>query len=173
VVERRKKVYEKLASDEQGDLLKTFLPFLSRGKFINVATCNLERMPNVAPKLIAKAAKNFVFVIDYVLGTTFANLRENPRISLSFIDDRTLTGYQLNGTATVLEKGDEFDELAEEFQQIKTNFTVERILYNVRTGEKASPIELNLPEKFAIIKIRVIEIVEISSSGNLKSKFAV
>jgi predicted pyridoxine 5'-phosphate oxidase superfamily flavin-nucleotide-binding protein len=173
VEQRRRKVYEKVDPEEKNDLLKTFLPFLSRGKFVNVATCNLERMPNVAPKLIAKVEKNFIFVIDYVIGTTFTNLKENPRISLSFIDDRTLTGYQLNGTATVFEKGQEFEELAEEFQQIKTNFTVERILYNVRTGEKASPIELSLPEKFAIIKIRVIEIVEISSSGSLKSKFAI
>jgi predicted pyridoxine 5'-phosphate oxidase superfamily flavin-nucleotide-binding protein len=172
MMERRKKVYEKVEPGEKDDLLKTFLPFLSKGKFVNVATCNRERMPNVAPKLIAKVEKNSIYVIDYVIGTTFMNLKENPRISLSFVDDRTLTGYQLNGTATALEKGAQFDELAEEFQQIKTNFTVERILYNVRTGEKASPIELNLPERFVIIKIRVIEIVEISSSGSLKSKFA-
>lgn len=173
MVERRKKVIEKVGSEEKEELLKTYMPFLSRGKFVNAATCNLERMPNVAPKLIAKVERNFIYLVDYVIGTTFVNLKENPRISLCFVDDRSLTGYQLNGTASVLERGEEFETLAEEFQQIKTNFTVERILFNVRTGEKASPIELSLPEKFALIKIRVIEVVEISSAGTLKSKFAI
>jgi hypothetical protein len=50
----------------------------------------------------------------------------------------------LNGAVTVLASGEEFEKLAEEFQQIKTNFTVERILFNVRTGEKASSLDLSL-----------------------------
>ena len=173
MVERRRKVIEKVEPEEKERLLKRFLPFLSKGKFVNVATCNRERMPNVAPKLIAKLDGNVVYCVDYVMGSTYANLRENPRVSVCFVDERTLTGYQLNGTATVIEKGEEFDALAEDFQQIKTDFTVERILYNVRTGEKVSPIDLVLPEKFAIIKVRVIEIVEIGSSGSLSSKFAI
>ena len=169
---RRKKIVEKISQEEKENLLNNYLPFLSSGRFVDVATCNRERMPNVAPKLIAKTEKNILYLIDYVIGTTYANLKENPRVSLSFIDNRTLTGYQLNGTATIMERGEEFERLSEEFQQIKTEFTVERILYNIRTGEKASPSEFSLPEKFAILKINVIEIVEISSSGGLTSKVA-
>ena len=55
---------------------------------------------------------------------------------------------------------------------MKTDFTVERILLNLRTGKKRSPTELAMPEKFVILKIKVIEIVEISTSGGLKSKVA-
>lgn len=171
--ERRKKMIEKVSPQEKHDLLKSLLYFLTGGKFVNVATCNLERMPNVAPKLIAKVDDDNLYIVDYVLGTTYVNIKENPRVSVSFVDDKTFTGYQLNGTATVIEKGPEFERLAEEFQKIKTDFTVERILYNVRTGEKASASpEFSLPEKFAILRIKVIEIVEISSTGHLKSRFS-
>ncbi len=171
-IDRKKRIVEKVTAKEKENLLSHLGHFLSRGKFVNVATCSLERMPNVATKLVVKTAANILYLIDYVIGKTYHNLKENPRVSVSFIDDKSLTGFQLNGTATLLEHGEEFDKLSEDFQQIKTNFTVERILLNIRTGEKASPLEFSLPEKFAILKISVIEIVEISSSGVLRSKLA-
>ncbi len=172
-MEKRKRIIEKATPAQRENFLHELLPYLSCGKFVNVGTCSLERMPNVAPKLIAKVHQNVLYLVDYVLGRTFSNLSENPRVSVSFIDDRTLTGYQLNGTVDILQKGDEFEKLAEEFQDIKTRFTVERILFNLRSREKASPLEFALPEKFAILKIKVIEIVEISSSGGLRSRLAI
>jgi predicted pyridoxine 5'-phosphate oxidase superfamily flavin-nucleotide-binding protein len=171
-MEKRKKTIEKVSPAEKEKFLSGLLPFLSSGRFVNVASCSSERMPNVAPKLVAKTDKNILYLIDYVIGRTYGNLKENPRISLSFNDDRTLTGYQLNGTVDILEAGEEFEKLAEEFQQIKTKFTVERIIFNLRTGEKTAPLELGLSEKFVILKVKVIEIVEISSTGGLRSKLA-
>ncbi|OIO35243.1 MAG: hypothetical protein AUJ74_07315 [Candidatus Omnitrophica bacterium CG1_02_44_16] len=170
---KSKKIVEKVTLKERDSLLVGFLPFLAKGKFVNVATCSDERMPNVAPKLIAKTEKNIIYLIDYVIGKTYSNLKENPRVSLSFINDRTLTGYQMNGSVDILEFGEEFEKFIEEFQKIKTDFTVERILLNVRTGEKAIPLDLSLPDQFAILKVKVIEIVEIGSSGSLKSRLAI
>ncbi len=169
---KAKKTVEKVTPKERDSLLAGFLPFLAKGKFVNVATCSNERMPNVAPKLIAKTDKNVIYLIDYVIGKTYSNLKDNPRVSLSFIDDRTLTGYQMNGSVDILESGEEFEKFIEEFQKIKTDFTVERILLNVRTGEKAAPLDFSMPDKFAILKVKVIEIVEIGSSGSLRSKLA-
>ncbi|MFH0941185.1 MAG: pyridoxamine 5'-phosphate oxidase family protein [Candidatus Omnitrophota bacterium] len=169
---KAKRTVEKVTPKERDSLLVGFLPFLAKGKFVNVATCSNERMPNVAPKLIAKTEKNIIYLIDYVIGKTYSNLKENPRASLSFINDRTLTGYQMNGSVDVLESGEEFEKFIEEFQKIKTDFTVERILLNVRIGEKATPLDLSMPDQFAILKVKVIEIVEIGSSGSLRSKLA-
>ena len=169
---KAKRTVEKVTPKERDSLLVGFLPFLAKGKFVNVATCSNERMPNVAPKLIAKTEKNIIYLIDYVIGKTYSNLKENPRASLSFINDRTLTGYQMNGSVDVLESGEEFEKFIEEFQKIKTDFTVERILLNVRIGEKAASSDLSMPDQFAILKVKVIEIVEIGSSGSLRSKLA-
>lgn len=169
----KKKTIERISAVEKENLLNSFLPFMSKGKFVNVSTCNMERMPNVAPKLVAKIEKNILYLIDYVMGKTYSNLKVNPRVSLSFFDERTLTGYQLNGSVTVIENGEEFDKLAEEFQKIKTDFNVERILYNVRSGIRSRPLDFSMPENFAVLKIKIIEIIEISSSGSLNAKYAV
>ncbi len=171
-VHKKKKIIERISPQERDRLMVQLSVFLQKGSFVNVGTCSLERMPNVAPKLVAKVERNIVYLIDYVMGRTHHNLKENPRISVSLVDGKTFTGYQLNGTVDILEEGEEFNKLAEEFQKIKTDFTVERILLNVRTGEKATPSEFSLPEKFAIIKAKVIEIVEITSSGGLRSRLA-
>ncbi len=172
-MERRKKIFERVTSEQKPQLLQKFMPFLSKGKFVNVATCNNERMPNVSPKLVAKFEKNMLYLVDYVMGSTYVNIKENPRVSLSFVDESTLTGYQLNGTSTVLESGPEYAALVEEFHQIQTDFTVQRILYNVRSGGKSNPAALPMPDRFAILKVRVIEIVEITSSGHLKSQYTI
>lgn len=169
----KKRIVEKISSVEKANLLVSFLPFLSKGKFVNVSTCNMERMPNVAPKLVAKVEGNVLYLIDYVMGKTYANLKSNPRVSLSFFDESTLTGYQLNGSVTVIENGEEFEKFADEFQRIKTDFNIERILYNVRTGGRSRPLDFSMPENFAVLKIKIIEIIEISSSGNLNAKYAV
>jgi predicted pyridoxine 5'-phosphate oxidase superfamily flavin-nucleotide-binding protein len=172
-MERRKKIFERVPSSEKPLLLQKFLPFLSKGKFVNVATCNNERMPNVSPKLVAKLDKNMLYLVDYVMGSTYVNIKENPRVSLSFVDERTLTGYQLNGTATVMESGLEYVALVEEFHRIQTDFTVERILSNVRSGGKSDAAAVPMPDRFAVLKVRIIEIVEITSSGHLKSRYTI
>jgi len=168
----KRKAVKKMTLEHGELLLKKLLPFLSKGRFVSVATSSEERMPNVALKIIAKVEKNVIYVVDHVIGTTYANLKRNPRVALGFVDEKSFTGYQLNGTATLMERGQEFEALAEEFQKIKTDFTVQRILYNVRSGGQVPPLELALPERFAIIKIRVIEVVEVAASGALRSQFA-
>lgn len=172
-MERKRKLIEKVPLEEREHLLKNILPFLPEGRFVYIGTCSFEKAPNVAPKMIIKAEKNILYLADYVIGRTHANLTLNPRASVSFIDEKTLTGYQLNGTADVIEKGEEYERLVEVFQRIKTDFTVERILLNLRTGERIPPQELAIPERMCILKIKVVEIVEIGASGSLKSKCAI
>lgn len=41
-MDKKKRIVEELAPQEKEDILANFAPFLSKGKFVNVATCNLE-----------------------------------------------------------------------------------------------------------------------------------
>ncbi|MFH0876935.1 MAG: pyridoxamine 5'-phosphate oxidase family protein [Candidatus Omnitrophota bacterium] len=172
-MEKKRKIIENVTHEEKEKILQNFVPFLTQGKFVNIGTCNLERMPNVAPKPVLHIKDDTIFLIDYVMGRTYTNLSKNPRASLSFMDESTLTGYQLSGPVTILENGEEFRELSEEFQKIKTDLLVERILLNVRAGRKSTAPQQTLPERFAVLKFKVLEIVEIASSGVLRSKLSI
>jgi predicted pyridoxine 5'-phosphate oxidase superfamily flavin-nucleotide-binding protein len=137
-------------------------------EFVSVATCDLEGRPNAAPKFVLRVENHFVYLVDYSIGRTSQNLRANPRISISFIDDNTLMGYQLNGPVEVINKGQEYDTLVKDLSQKELELSSKRIIEGVTKGKSHEGFELNLSERFIIFKVIVEEIVEIASSGTLK-----
>ena len=149
-------------------LLKKAVDFLRKREFISVGTCDFEGNPNVAPKLLLKIEDSSIYLIDYIVGRTFANLKANPKVSLSFFDIDTLTGYQINGPVEIMEKGPLHDKLLRELSAKKVELSVKRIIEGVNKEKGHGAFEMFLPEKVVMFKIQIKEIVEISSSGKLE-----
>lgn len=143
---------------------------LKSREFVSVATCDLEGRPNAAPKFILKLENNFIYLVDYIVGRTSRNLKINPRISISFMDNDTLMGYQLNGSVELISRGQEYDTLVKDLSQKELELSARRIIEGVTKGKSHEGFELNLSEKFVIFKVKVEEIVEIASSGTLKTE---
>ncbi|MCU0665563.1 MAG: pyridoxamine 5'-phosphate oxidase family protein [Candidatus Omnitrophica bacterium] len=141
---------------------------LKQKEFISVATSSLKGKPNAAPKFILKCEGNFIYLIDYTIGTTWENLKVNPLISLSFMDTETLLGYQLNGKAHILENGHEYEKIFHELSQKQVSLSASRIIEGISKGKKHSSFELAIPEKFVVLRIEVKELVEIKPSGGLQ-----
>lgn len=141
--------------------------FTSR-EFINVATCDLKGNPNVAPKFILKSEEPYLYLADYVLGRTWQNLKENQRVSLSFMDLNSLTGYQFNGKAEIIERGAEYDTLLEEVNAREISLSAKRILEGLDSGEKHTSFEVAFSEKVVVFKIRIEEYAEITPFGKVK-----
>jgi len=137
-------------------------------EFVSVATCNLEGRPNAAPKFLLKVEENFVYLVDYFIGTTFRNLRINPKVSISFMDTDSLVGYQLNGAVTIVEMGPEFEFLVKDLLQREVDLSTRRIIEGVSKEKRHAGFELSMPDKFVIFKVKIEEIVEMVSSGILK-----
>ena len=72
---------------------KDLKAILKSRSFLNVATCDLENNPNLAPKLLLRVEKDVIYLGDYVIGRTFRNLKINPRVSLGFMDGENLIGF--------------------------------------------------------------------------------
>lgn len=150
-------------------MLKINLTEILKGRvFINAATCDFNGRPNVAPKFLLKSDDKFIYLVDYVLGMTFSNLKINPRISIAVMNIDNLTGYQINGSVEILEDGPLFDQMLDEVAQKQIELSVERIISGVGKGKKHESFEVALPKRFAVFKVRAEEIVEISSSGRLE-----
>lgn len=136
--------------------------------FVPVATCDLEGSPNVAPKFFLKVENNHIYLIDYVIGRTFQNLVVNPRASLAITDRDSLTGYQINGGVEILSEGPVHDKLVNEFQTREINLSSKRIVEGVLRGESHQNFEVAFPKKVVVFKVKISEVVEIRSSGELK-----
>ena len=144
------------------------IELLKSREFVSVATCDLEGRPNAAPKFILKLENNFIYLVDYSIGRTSRNLGINPKISISFMDNNALMGYQLNGSVEIINSGQEYDVLVKDLAQKELELSTRRIIEGVTKGKPHEGFELSLSEKFIIFKVKVEEIVEIASSGTLK-----
>jgi uncharacterized protein len=146
---------------------KEALEVLRRKEFVSIGTADKKGSPNAVPKFLLKIEKNFVYLIDYTLARTAANLAQNPKASLSFVDINNLIGYRLDGPASVIEKGKEFDKIAKELKQKLISLSADRVIEASRTGRRTGHYELEIPDKFLVIKIRVREVAKLGSQGDL------
>ena len=137
-------------------------------EFISVATSDLRSTPNAAPKFLLKVEGEYIYLIDYIIGRTFRNLQVNPRASLSFIDNSTLTGYQINGKVEIVDSGLEYASIVAELQRKEIDLSIKRIVDGVTKGQSHKAYEVGTPEQFIILKIKMEEVFEIRPSGTLK-----
>jgi predicted pyridoxine 5'-phosphate oxidase superfamily flavin-nucleotide-binding protein len=78
-----------------------------------VATADAKGMPNVVPKVdIAILGENEIVFADLYSHQTKKNLKQNPHISICVVNPASYTGYQLKGKAKIIERGKEYDALA-------------------------------------------------------------
>lgn len=151
-------------------LKKKIIPLLKSRLFLIISTCNLERIPSAAPKFILKCEKNYIYLVDYTFGRIWENLKVNPKASLSLINQDDLTGYQINGSVELIDKGSAYDKAVIELEERKVNLTVERIVQGVRRGASHKSFEVLLPKHLVVFKIKIEEIIEISPTGSIKKE---
>ena len=136
--------------------------------FISVATSDLENRPNAAPKFLLKIQGNFIYLVDYIVGRTYQNLKVNPRVSLSFFESATLTGYQINGHVEIIDQGAEFITVLNELRAKEIDLSTKRVIDGVTKGKAHQAYEVTIPEEFVILKVKAEEVVEMTPSGMLK-----
>jgi len=143
---------------------------LEKKGFVSIGTSDAKGNPCVVPKFLITVDDDFIYLADYLIGSTFENLKVNPKISVAVVDMNTLIRYQINGKAEIIDKGLEYDKLVNELRGKELNFTVERVVNGIQTGKKHKNFEVVFPNRFVVIKIRVKEIIKISSIGKLEKR---
>jgi predicted pyridoxine 5'-phosphate oxidase superfamily flavin-nucleotide-binding protein len=152
------------------EFTKKALELVRKREFVSIATTDLNNRPNAAPKFVLKVDDACVYLIDYIMGRTYENLRQNPVASLSLLDQETLKGYQLNGPVEIIEKGQLFNEIFKEMDARKISLTAKHIIEEIRGGAKHESFEVMMPEKFVILKVSIEDIAEINPTGELARK---
>jgi predicted pyridoxine 5'-phosphate oxidase superfamily flavin-nucleotide-binding protein len=147
---------------------KNIKALIESKEFISVATCDLEGRPNAAPKFLLKVEASYIYLVDYIIGKTFSNLKINPRVSLSLFDNNTLMGYQLNGKVEIIDSGLEYSATLNDLARKEINLSTTRIIEGVIKGQVHKAYEVAASKQFVILKVKVEEIVQIQSSGALQ-----
>jgi len=149
-----------MAMDKLSKLLRT-------REFVSFATADMQGQPNASPKLLLKFEKPYVYLIDYSFGRTVENLKVNPKAALSLMDLENLEGYRICGPAELIETGEEFERTAKELGKKLIQLSANRVIEGSRTGKKFSHYELEIPNKFVVIKFKAEEVLKIGTRGDL------
>ena len=149
-------------------LSKELIGLMEKKEFVSVATCDFKGRPNAAPKFVLKVESDRAYLVDYTIGTSWKNLKVNPRISMSLIDERTLKGYQINGSVHIIKKGKLYDKMRDEMTNKEVRLTTQRIIDEVRGHPTHETFEVLISEKFVIFEVRIDEVVEMDIHGGLK-----
>ena len=67
-------------------IIEKALELIKGLEFVELATADKAGKPNSAPKFFLKTNGKIVYLIDYSIGKTAENLKENSKVSLSFLD---------------------------------------------------------------------------------------
>ncbi len=140
---------------------------LQKREFVSVATVGRDGQPNSVPKFLFRGKGNYLYLVDYVFGKTVTNIRENPRVSVSFMDLDNLEAYRFNGTARLIESGKVFQTVLKLWDAKVLKLSTDRVIEAVRTGKKRHHYEVEMTERFVILKIHVENVIKIGRRGDI------
>jgi predicted pyridoxine 5'-phosphate oxidase superfamily flavin-nucleotide-binding protein len=88
-----------------------------KNKMAWVATASLDGMPNTTPKGTVKLLddEHLVFA-DLLSLKTRENLQKNPKVAVTVIDDKSHKGFQMKGSAELLDSGALFEQIVEQLK---------------------------------------------------------
>ena len=104
-----------------------------------------------------------LYLLDLYRGRTYANLKENKRISVIAVDEHHFLGYCLKGKAQIIPREKLPDKIIRAWEERITSRITQRVLRNIRE-EKGHPRhpEALLPEPAYMIAVKVEEIVDLT-----------
>lgn len=129
-----------------------------------VSTIDKEGFPHNACKGIVEINRNGrVYLIDLYMGTTYENLKKNPRISITAIDEHKFIGYCLKGKAEIIPESELKPNTIKAWELRISGRLTQRLLKNIRNekGHSRHP-EIFLPKPSYMIGMEVEEIVDLT-----------
>ena len=140
---------------------------LKKREFVSIATVGRDGQPHSVPKFLYRGKGSFLYLLDYVVGKAISNLRENPKVSVSFMDLDTLEAYCMNGTAKAIERGPIFEAVLKGWNDKLVQLSTDRVIEAVRTGKRRNHYEMEMTDHLAVIKVRIETVVKVGRKGDI------
>lgn len=145
-------------------LNKGIIRFFHKQHFTVVTTIDSKGCPHNSCKGILNIEKNGqVYLLDLYKGKTYENLKKNPHINITAVDEHKFIGYSLKGIARIVKREGMESHLVKSWEEKITKRISHRVLKNIR-GEKGHPMhpEASLPKPEYLIEVKVKEVVDLT-----------
>ena len=145
-------------------LTEDIVEFFREQSFTIVSTIDKYGNPHSSCKGIVKINRNGqVYLLDLYKAKTFANLKQNPHISITAVDEHSFEGYCLKGKAKIMPQDKLKPQIIKAWEERIATRITQRLLKNIRQ-EKGHPQhpEALLPKPEYLIFVEVEDIVDLT-----------
>jgi len=140
------------------------IDFLRTQGFVIVSSIDKNGFPHSSCKDIVKIDySGKIYLIDVYYGLTAENIRNNPRVSISAVDEHKFIGFCLKGKAKIMLDDEISQEFIKSWEDNITSRLTKRLLNNLAQDKsRAHHPEASLPRPKQLISIEVEEIVNLA-----------
>ena len=145
-------------------LTDDIIHFFHKQGFIIISTMDGNRCPHSACKgMVHMSPDGIVYLLDLYRGETCQNLKANPHISLTAVDEHKFVGYCLKGAAKVVPEERIEPHIKKAWDERITSRLTKRVLKEIRdeVGHPNYP-EVLLPKPEYMIIVQVEEVVNLA-----------
>lgn len=131
--------------------------FFQNQNFVIVSTIDKNGFPHCSCKGIVEINRDGqVYLLDLYKAKTFENLKTNPHISITAVDEHKFIGCCLKGKARIITSDEISPHLIKAWEDKLTSRVTQRVIKNI-TGQKGHPShpEVLLPKPQYMIVIEV------------------
>lgn len=145
-------------------LTNDVIHFLHNQSYLIVSTVDKDGSVHSACKgLVDIDREGRVYLFDLYSGNTYHNLKLNPKIGITAVDEHKFKGYSLKGTAKIIPAEKLEPRLAKSWEDKLTSRITQRLIRNI-TQAKGHPRhpEAHFPKpKYAIV-VEINEIIDLT-----------
>ncbi|MFA5355902.1 MAG: pyridoxamine 5'-phosphate oxidase family protein [Candidatus Omnitrophota bacterium] len=145
-------------------LSESIIRFFHKQGCVIVSTVDRNGFPHSSCKGIIDITSNGrVYLLDLYHGFTYENLRRDPGMAITAIDEHKFTGYCLKGKALITPEGELKPDIIKAWEARITSRLTQRLLKNIREerGHPRHP-EILLPKPKYMITMEVEDIVDLT-----------
>ena len=155
------------------EISKGLIYFLESQPFVVVSTLDEKNRIHCSAKGIANIEeKGEIYIIDLYKASTFNNIKKNPTISITAIDEKSFTGYTIKGKAHIVDKEVIRGDIVKKWEEKVVNRISKRVIGNVKVDKKSTHHpEAKFPQPEYMIVMQTEDIVDLTPS-HLKSSNA-
>ncbi len=144
-------------------LSEAIVRFLEHQRFVIVSTIDKDGTPHTSCKGIVKIEQNGkIYLLDLYRAKTYENLKRNPSMSTTAVDEHKFKGWCLKGKAKIVKRNKLKPHIKKAWEEKITSRITHRIIKNIR-GEKGHPRhpEVLMPKPKYMIVMEIKEIVNL------------
>ena len=145
--------------------------FFHNQRFLVISTIDAKGYPhNYCKGMVQIDESGKVYLMDLYMARTYKNLKTNPQVSITAVDEHKFMGYSLKGKAKIVEKNKVSKNILKLWEDKITSRISHRLLKNIKgeKGHQAHP-EALLPMPTYLIVVDIEEIVDLIP-GHIKRK---